>query len=189
MLMKARSDAGTLTLEASILMPMFIFIMLFINGVFITFMGQHIMSHACIQAAKSLSLDPYTTQRMIVEPDSKLGLMFAELFTFGHGDYVSTEEWYEGDSSDVIAEIRTRFAAFLRSKSGKADKYSANKLLKAIGVVENVDQIDFSGSTVKDGVLTINMKYTQGYLFNMFDFATFSRKISLKIRLFEYKTI
>lgn len=182
--MNNNENNGSITLEAAIMVPMFIMIMLFVNGLFVLFMGQQIMSHTLIQSAKSLAFDPYASQRVAADEDDKLAEMLIDIFSVVGGDYSSTAKWYEGDSDDLESVIKERYVAYL----GK-DETGANELLEAVGVENGIDGLDFSGSTFdKDsGMLTVNLKYTQEYIFNAFDFASFGQEASIKVKVFSYE--
>lgn len=181
--MRNNANSGSISLEASIIVPMFIMLMLLVNGLFIMFMGQQIMTNTLVQSAKSLAYDPYSTQRVGDGASISLMAMFTDIFSVVGGDYTSTEEWYSDtdDLEDIIAE---RFAVYLRS-----DRDAAEKLLANIGVENGIDGLDFSGSKVEDGVLTICLKYNQEYIFNTFGFASFERTMSVQVKLFTYNTI
>ncbi len=181
--MRKKANSGSITLEASIMVPMFIMLMLLVNGLFIMFMGQQIMTNALVQSAKSLAFDPYSTQRVGDGASSSLMEMFTDIFSAVGGDYTSTEKWYEDNDAleDMIAE---RFAVYLRK-----DRTAAENLLEQIGVENGLEGLDFSGSKVEDGVLTICLKYNQEYIFNVFGLATFERNITVQVKLFTYNTI
>lgn len=182
-MMRKKANSGSITLEASIMVPMFIMLMLLVNGLFIMFMGQQIMTNALVQSAKSLAFDPYSTQRVGDGASSSLMEMFTDIFSAVGGDYTSTEKWYEDNDAleDMIAE---RFAVYLRK-----DRTAAENLLEQIGVENGLEGLDFSGSKVEDGVLTICLKYNQEYIFNVFGLATFERNITVQVKLFTYNTI
>lgn len=60
---KRKSEDGTISLEACIVVPIFIFLILFIYGFIVMFMGQQMISHSMLQSAESLSLDSYGTEK------------------------------------------------------------------------------------------------------------------------------
>lgn len=182
-MMRNKANSGSISLEASIIVPMFIMLMLLINGLFIMFMGQQIMTNTLVQSAKSLAFDPYSTQRVRDGASSSLMEMFTDIFSVIGGEYTSTDDWYT-DTDDLEDVIADRFAVYLRK-----DRDAAEKLLDSIGVENGIDGLDFSGSKVEDGVLTICLKYNQEYIFNTFGFASFERNITVQVKLFTYNTI
>lgn len=174
---KQNHNSGVITIEAAIMMPMFIMLMLFLYAFFIFFMGQQIMSHTAIQTAKSLSFDPYLVAR--VENDD-LAVMISDIVGFFSDNYSSTEKWFD-DESDKAAEVaKKRFLAFLPNQ----DNHDA--ILDFIGVKEGTAGLDFSGSKVEDGVLTLNIKYVQEFAFHIAELTSFERVITLKVKLFEW---
>ena len=63
--MKAyENQRGSVTLETSIVLPIFIFLFLFIYGLFSVIAAQNQMTHALVQSTKSLSLDSYLTENV-----------------------------------------------------------------------------------------------------------------------------
>lgn len=179
-----KCNRGSLTLEACMVVPMFIVLMLLVNGFFVMFMGQQIMCHALIQSAKSLAFDPYASQRVAENEDDQLAEMFVDIFSFAEGDHVSTEQWYKEDTENLDEVVEERFIAYL-----KLTKSGTEKVLEQIGIKDGLDGLDFSGCTLEEGILTIKANYTQEFIFNATDLTSFERSISVKVKLFEYKSI
>lgn len=178
------NEKGTVTLEACIVVPMFITIMLALCGIFVLFMGQQIITHATIQSAKSLSYDPYATERNAVAGEKELAQMFGDIFSAGHSDYVSTRRWYSDESSYLKSVASARFKAFI-SENGSKNK----DILEIIGIKGGANGISFSNCKVEDGVLTMSVKYTQCFLFDIAGLGEFDREISVKVKLFTYSEI
>lgn len=181
---KIRKEKGSITLEACMVVPMFITLMLLINGIFIMFMGQQIVAHALVQSAKSLAFDPYAAGRVSADEENKLAVLFVELFTLGDTNYVSTDEWHEDADYNLAGLVKERFAAYV-----KPNETDADALLELVGVHDGLDGINFSESKVENGVLTVKIKYTQDFVFNLADAASFEREMEIKIKLFQYLTI
>jgi hypothetical protein len=158
-------------------------LMLTFNGIFVMMMGQQIVSHALIQSAKSLAFDPYSSQRATADQEDKLADMFIDIFSFSHGDYVSTDEWYADSGDDIADLVEERFSAYL--KSSYTD---ANYLLEKIGIEGGMSGMDFSESVYENDVLTIKVTYTQNYPFNAGDLTSFQRTLCVQVKLFEYKS-
>lgn len=76
---------GSVTLETSIVLPIFLFLFLSIYGLFIVIEAQNQMTHVLVQSTKSLSLDAYLTDN--VESAAK----------------AKTEFW--GGLSDMVLDI------------------------------------------------------------------------------------
>lgn len=178
-----KNEKGSMTLEASIIVPIFVSVMLLANGFFIFFMGQQMMANALIQSAKSLSYDPYATQRTDLDNANFLTELIPTIYDAldaGGGDYVSSTPWYEDDN--IEDEVKARFLLYLSPTN-------ADELLKTFGVENGVAGLDFSESTYSDGVLTVKMNYTQEFIFNMMGLASFDDSMQVKVRMFEYKGI
>lgn len=176
-----KNQRGSMTLEASIFVPIFVSMMLLVNGFFIFFMGQQMMSNALIQSAKSLSYDPYAAQRT---GDSNF---IAELIPFlydafnaGGGNYVLSNEWYEEDNIEDV--VKERFKLYLSPTD-------ADALLKTFGIRNGLSGLDFSESSYSDGILTVKVKYTQEFVFNVMDLASFEDSMQVQVRMFEYKEL
>lgn len=186
MVKKFRSNDGSLTLEACIVVPIFVMLMLLVNGLFVMMMGEQIMSHALVQSAKSMALDPYASSRVAAGAEQKLGEMFVDVFSVKgiSRNYASTEKWYDKEAGSDVADLaKKRFVAYLRSSETDADA-----LLDELGVKNGTAVLDFSGTTYSDGILTISVTYTQEYVYNAFDLASFQRNKTAQVRVFEYKS-
>ena len=177
---KQDKNAGVITLEAAILMPMFILLMLFLYAFFIFFMGQQIMSHAAIQAAKSLSFDPYAVSR--TDGNDLAGMIQGVSILAFSGNYSSSTAWYTTERSSRLPQVaKDRFLAFLPNQS------DPDNLLQWLGVENGTSGLDFSGSAVEDGVLTLKIKYVQNFAFQVADLTSFDRVITLKVKLFQWE--
>lgn len=186
MVKKFKGSDGSLTLEACILVPIFIMLMLLVNGLFVMMMGEQIMSHALVQSAKSMALDPYAASRAAADKEDELAELFVDIFSVkgGSDNHISTEKWYDGETKADVADLaKKRFIAYLRSSNADADA-----LLEEIGVKNGINGLDFSGTTYNDGILTISITYTQEYVYNAFDLASFQRNKTAQVRVFEYKS-
>lgn len=179
---KKNSCSGSITLEAAMVVPFFIILMLLVNGFFVMFMGQQIMTHTLIQSAKSMAFDPYSSQRVAANAEDDLADMFVDIFSFASGDHVSTGKWYDDSNLDDLDEVvEERYIAYLKNSETEA-----KELLENIGVKDGLDGLDFSGCTLEDGILTVKLKYTQEFIFNAADLASFDRELSIKVKLFEF---
>lgn len=181
-MIKKNSCVGSITLEAAMMVPMFIALMLLVNGFFVMFMGQQIMTHTLIQSTKSLAFDPYATQRVAANTEDDLADMFVDIFSFASGNHVSSDKWYDEAKLDKLDEVvEERYISYLNDSEA-----SAKELLENIGVKDGVDGLNFSGCILEDGILTVKLKYTQEFIFNAVDLASFDRELSVKVKLFEF---
>lgn len=174
--MKRNNESGILSLEAAMLMPLFIMLMLFIYGFMIFFAGSQLMSHAALQTAQSLSLDSYSNEKIAsAGHDALLEFTVNGRNLFSNG-FAADVGWYK-EPTKVKKAVENRFKAYLLN-GDNADK---NGLLKFIGI-EN-GEIDYSGCNVDNGVLTIKIKYKQSFMFNVFDLMNFDRTITVKAKM------
>lgn len=182
-----KDDSGVVSIEACVLVPLFIFLMLFFYGFIIMFMGQHMMSHSLIQSAESLSLDSYANERLSIndvqDGGDLLTALYANLFTSGNEYFSSNEKWYASGSGSAEEVIKKRFIGYLSN----GDVSKANDILDNIGIKGGIDSLDFSGCTVDDDVLTITIKYTQEFLFNFQGLASFEREVTVKANMWGLK--
>ena len=169
------------------------------------FMGQQMISHSMLQSAESLSLDSYGTEKIRDEDDNpatELVITFMEnLFTGSFSadsidsTFASTKRWYDKDAddykhgnrdalyeSDKNEVIKNRFLGYLTGESDitKAEE-KAKEIYKLIGV-EN-EELDFSESTVEDGVLTMVIKYRQKFVFDFQGLVGIDRQLTIKVNM------
>lgn len=175
--MKRKNESGSIALEASIVLTLFIFFIVAIYSFFAVFEARGKISSNLLQTAQSLSLDPYATDKIYVDFDDKDNdslLTFLTSFglksTVSDDRFVTTdEEWYAAgnakDNKELEKAIKNRFVAYLTS-DGSEDE--AEALLRKYKITDGIDGLDFEESTVdSDGLLTITLKYKLKYLFDV----------------------
>lgn len=175
---------GSVTLETSIVLPIFIFVFLFIYGFFSVISAQNQMTHAFVQSAKSLSLDSYLTENVksAAEEGTKfwggLSDMVLDIVRLNNNQYFSSQaDWYKSDDGDPdIAKMR--FIGFLAG----GDEDAAKEKLKSLGIVGGLDGITFE--TKVDGeILTITIKYEIQYWFDFFGMGKIPMEQTITTRL------
>lgn len=185
---------GVISLEACIVLPIFIFLLMFFYGFFVFFSGQQVITHAMIQSADSLSLDPYAMERIdnskLESGGDLIQALYGTLFTDQSKYFVSDDKWYSDDKDKLPEVVKNRFIGYL---AGDCDKgvsdaqieHAANELLKTAGVQGGLDGMDFSASKVDGNKLTITVKYKQEFIFNFQGLAAFDREQTLNISLWD----
>lgn len=172
-----KRDSGVVSLEACIVLPIFVFLILFFYGFMFLFAGEQLVSHALIQSAVSLSLDSYATDKL--SDSSEVDKFMQDLFNSalvevaeadGETSHSSSEKWY-ADQSSVQSEVESRFISYLAN----GDRETANAKLDQFGVVNGIDGISFSECKVEDDVLTITIEYKQEYLMDAFGLLSYDR--------------
>ena len=191
MLKKRKSEDGTISLEACIVVPIFIFLILFIYGFIVMFMGQQMISHSMLQSAESLSLDSYGTEKIRDEDDNpatELVITFMEnLFTGSFSadsidsTFASTKRWYDKDADDYKHGNRNELYEIDKNEVITKAEEKAKEIYKLIGV-EN-EELDFSESTVEDGVLTMVIKYRQKFVFDFQGLVGIDRRLTIKVNM------
>ena len=114
---KIKSEQGSLILETSIVLPLFILVIVFVLGVFNIVQAQNRMTHALVQSTNSLSLDSYLIEHIdsLQEQDHVLnGLddIFIELkrsFVADDPHFTTKTDWFKtGEDTTVNQEIASR---------------------------------------------------------------------------------
>lgn len=169
-------ERASVTLEAAIILPIFCFLFMALNGVFFVFSAQNQVMHALVQTANSLSLDPYWNEKTGVEnPNVSNMLQNFERSITQDKSFSSTESWHKNEtvSSGVLED---RFYSYF---TGDGNKISAYTKLKKLGVVGNME---LSG-TVNNGDLTLVAKYKMKFWFNFFKTEPLDLSQKVKVHL------
>ena len=169
-------ERASVTLEAAIILPIFCFLFIALNGVFFVFSAQNQVMHALVQTANSLSLDPYWNEKTGVEnPNVSSMLQNFERSITQDKSFSSTESWHKNEtvSSGVLED---RFYSYF---TGDGNKLSAYTKLKKLGVVGNME---LSG-TVNNGDLTLVAKYKMKLWFNLFKTEPLDLSQKVKVHL------
>jgi len=183
--MKAyEKQRGSVTLETSIVLPIFIFLFLFIYGLFSVIAAQNQMTHALVQSTKSLSLDSYLTEN--VESAGEAGTKFwgglsdmvLDIVRLNNNEYFSSQtDWYKSeDGNPDIAE--KRFVGYLTG----GDESAADKKLKDMGIVNGLDGVTFT-TKVEGEFLTVTIKYEIQYWFDFFGMGKIPMEQTIKSHL------
>lgn len=180
-----KKENGTISLEACIVVPMFMFLILFVYGFIVMFMGQQLITHAMIQSAESLSLDSYALENVDFEEIDSGGelvqLLYSQIYT-PNNDFSSNVKWYSDDSSDLSSVVEKRFLAYLTSGANNAQT-KASEMLEFVGVKNGFDGLDLSETKIEDGYLIMTVSYEQEFIFNFNGLASFEREFTIKQKL------
>lgn len=182
---KTEKENGSLTLETAIILPIFMFIFMFVYSLFGVVSTQHQMSHALIQATKSLSLDSYYFESMDTKEvfgktayKSLTSVLFRQLAASSDGTFTPKSKWYSstGDTADSTA--KSRFVAYLAG----GDEDTADEMLENMGVRDGLDGISFEVG-IDDDNLTVTIKYEIEYVFDFFTDNTLEVEQTMKATL------
>lgn len=186
--MKTRED-GSVTVEATLCVTLFMIFALFLTTLFYTVYVQEAISHSIIQTADSLSMEAYSIKKL--QPDENTGVKAAitalgvRLFSTSNSDehFYTEQRWFAEDrleeqyveraeisagnpalrTIDLSEIIKTRFVGFFAN----GDEEYADAFLKKMGVVDGLNGISFTESQVKNGNLYIKAKFKVKYLINI----------------------
>lgn len=191
--MNLKNEKGVISLEACIVVPIFIFLLLFVYGFIVMFMGQQMLSHSLLQSTESLSLDSYAIEKFH-GGDQSGGIKSAQSVVIGvyedlvsgrsigdDDNFSSSVKWYEAANADEKETvIKNRFLGYLTGsgESTSEDLAIADSMLKMVGVKDGFSGIDFSECAVNDGVLTMKIKYKQEFVFDFNGLAAFDREMT-----------
>lgn len=173
---KVCEEKGLLSLEASISLTIFIFLMLFLYSFFVVFETRNEMGHVVLSTANSMALDAYENT-ILGDTDKVQGLLY-ELYgqvANPNGGFTDYRDWYDSATetdengntvlSDTFLEaIKSRFISYLAN----GDNNLAKEKLKKYHVKDDIDGLDFSGSHVTDGRLFLKVRYALEYEYNAF---------------------
>ena len=176
---------GSVTIEASIALTMFIFIVMSILGFAAVFRAQSIVSHATLQTGQSLAIESYYRETISSGSDSaktfSMLLKFAGLL--GMKDLDGADDWYQslGDKgTDFYSIVKSEFA-----NSIAEDAKSADQILKDAGIKDGLDGIDFTYSSVGNGEIIINVQYNVKLPFSFFGERTIPFSKTSKTKAFK----
>lgn len=172
-------EYGLLSLEASIALTIFIFLMLFMYSLFVVFEARNTIGHAVLATANSLALDAYDSSQL--GDGETLASIFHNVYgTITHGgmtsNFADSRKWYEDSvvedgnsktlSADFLEAIQTRFCAYL----GGSSAAGADEVLRRYHIQNGKEGLDFSNSYVDaDGNLHLSVQYTIKYEFQVFN--------------------
>ena len=179
-------DSGSVTLELSIVLPIFILMFLFIYGIFSIVMAKNTITHALVQSAKSLSLDSYMNEEYESFKDEGftfwggLGDVVVELIRLNDNPYYSsTTKWYSG-GADANAVAKKRFIGFFAG----GDEGEAEQLAEDLKVVDGLNGLKIT-ATVEGETLSLNAKYELKYWFDFWGYGTVPVEQTIKTRLWK----
>lgn len=194
---KTGKESGLLSLEASITLTIFIFMMLFLYSFFVVFEARNEMAHVTLSVADSLSLDGiYNSKNIDSETVAKL---LTQIFGKKANDmayFTDNRAWYDDDSATKNDAALKASGTQTTGKSGPGsgggsrsssdslfeevirkryiaylaggDRDMAEKVLKRLHIKGGVNGLDFSGSYVVGGELHLKVKYELEYEFKVF---------------------
>ena len=181
---KGDTTKGTVILETSIVLPLFMLVILSIYGLFALTSTQNQMTHALIQASKSLSLDPYLIEHVdsLTEADtfwSNLGSMLLDFARLSNDEHFSSmNDWYKSTGDAALA--KDRFVGYF---SG-GDEDVADEKLRNLGIVNGLDGVNFN-MAISGEDMTITIKYEIQFWIDAFDLGKIPMEQSITSKLWK----
>lgn len=175
--MKKR-ERGILTVEASIVLTLFLFFVLFIFSFARVYRAQNMVSHAAIQAVDAVALESYLRETAL-EADANDVLFLTSKLTGSSS--ISADSFTSLRAADIPKIAKEKFTAAISNSETKADEILTN-----LGVKNGLAGIDFSYCTVdlgKDDVI-VTLSYTIEMQFPVFGGTELSVTKSAKAKTF-----
>jgi len=173
---------GSITIEASISLVTFSLFLLFFLNFAILFRVQNIVGHGILNAAKGMSVENYWLGGV---DDTKIGGMvnaivglFAD--TGGMGDVYAS--W--GTAGGTVEVAKGYFIDSITAAGGDAE---ADSRLKSLGIEGGVSGLDFSGTAVSDGKVTVRVSYKVKLFFPFYPLEEVVMEQYASANLWEYK--
>ena len=160
-------EKGSLTVEASVSITAFMFIVLLILGMSKVYQAQSLVSHATLQASQSLAIeshyretfagnDTLTTVSTLSKYLSKVGVKSATVL----------DEWYASlgaEETDFYKILKDKFIYAIAE-----DRDAADARLRSLGVKDGLDGIDFSQSCIDSSDIIVHVRYDVVLPFSFF---------------------
>lgn len=176
MFKRVNNERGVISLEASIVVSLFIFLMLFLYSFFMMFQARNAIGHAVLSATNSLSLDAYANEHLVDE-DTLIGVLSSLYGEISSDDnaFLEAYKWYDDATTTSDTGERVASEAFLNAIEERVIAYLANgdrdkaeDILNKYHIVGGLNGLDFSKSYVEDDNIHIILQYKLAYEFNVF---------------------
>lgn len=178
------SKKGSLTIEASIALTAFMFLILTLFGFGRVYRAQNLISHATLQTSQSLAIESY--YRETISSGDTVGTVDTLIELAETLGWSTASNFNEGYAS--LGDERTNFLKIVEETFIYAiadDKDSANQMLSAVGIEEGIDGLDFSRSAVNDSDIIINVRYEVKFPFEFSGERTVKLSKSAKTKAFK----
>ncbi len=155
-------EKGVLSVEASIVLTLFTFFVLFLFNFASIYTAQTVMSHATIQAADAVALESYLRETA-AEGDAEDIVYLTSQIT--DSTSISADSFESLRTADLPDVARQKFVTAVSNTESKADQK-----LEALGVQDGLAGVDFNSSYVdldRDDVI-VEVNYTLDLKFPVF---------------------
>ena len=183
-----KKEQGILTVEASIVLTLFLLFVLFLFSFARMYRAQNMISHATMQSADALALESYIREVAHDEDANeivKLGNQLSGLTSLSEESFTSLR------SADIPKLAKEKFAVAISSSDAKTDA-----ILKKLGVKGGLSGVDFSVSKMdlNTNDVIVYANYTLELQFPVFGFSEINVTKAARAKtfgdiLFEISTI
>lgn len=171
-----KRQKGNLTIEASLVLTLFTFFILFFFSFGRVYKAQNIVSHATIQCAQSLAVESYFRETFASTNTGKAITWISQLT----GDSKITDSMLSLSEVDLGSVIKKNFAVSIAENEKAADE-----VLKANGVKDGINGVKFGKSKVAENNIIVNATYTVELQFPLFGKKEFTMTKAAKSRSFK----
>lgn len=161
-----RNEKGSLTVEASIALVVFIFFIMFFLGFNSVYRAQGMVSHAVLQTSQSLAISSFLRETVSSEKtvsNAQSLLKFVETISKKQFSFDDGFQSLGASGINQEEQIRKQFVYAIADSEVGADA-----ALKAVGVKNGLSGIDFSDSIVRDSKIYVCARYTVELPFSFF---------------------
>lgn len=175
---------GSLTIEASIALTAFMFLVVTILSFSRIYRAQNLIAHATLQTSQSLAIESYYRETVsggdTAESISKL-IKFAGFFGWD-----TPGSWDDGYAS--LGDSGTNYHGIVEETFVYAiaeNRNQTDKILKNLGIKDGMAGLDFSKSKVSDKDIIIYVEYKVTLPFSFFGEHTLTLSKTAKTRAFK----
>lgn len=177
-------EKGDLILELSLTLPIFLLVIMFVYGFFVVYTAENQITHALMQASKSLSLDSYLGEKVVSATDlgtADQGREFwrdlsdatIDMVRGARNDYfLETSDWYLRSDNRTVEK---RFIGFFAG----GDETAAAEKLEALGIE---DGLKFTVTSSAEE-LNIKVDYTIQIWFDFFEMGKIKRQHEISAKM------
>lgn len=173
-------QAGSITIEATISLVTFLLFLLFFLNFAIIFRAQNIVGHGILNAAKGMSVESYWLGGV---DDTKIGGMVNAIIGLFADPGDLGDAYTSWGAAGGTASVAKEY--FIDSIS--AEGIEADARLKALGIEGGVSGLDFSGTAVSDGKITVKVAYKIKLFFPFYPLEEVAMEQYASANLWEYK--
>ena len=171
-----KKNKGALTIEASVVLTLFTFFVLFFLGFGRVYRAQSTVSHATLQAADAISTESFLRENLSADDAAKA--LFVAQYMQG-GATVNANLFKSLREISIPNLAKEKFTAAVADSSA-----SANDVLTGLGVKDGIDGVDFSLSRINSATDEVILKatYTVKLQFPFFGINEFEMSKSAKVK-------